>query len=116
MFDNIGRIAAGVAATAVTGVAIYFTSRIILTGRAEPATAALPEGEAKEIAQMRDDISYLLRLLALQTEKRPMFLTSTDALRVRAIRLSWSSTHSAAELTEMLTTLKAIYDGAEKRT
>ena len=116
MLTNALRIAAGLAATAATGFAVYYTANHILNKRVVEEIKALPEGEAKIVEDTRDSISYLLMLFARQIDKRPMFLTSTDALRVRAIRLTWSSKSNSAELIEMLDTLKAIYDGAEKRT
>jgi hypothetical protein len=77
----------------------------------------ISEADAQQRRELEGSIKHLINLMTKQREKRPMFLTSEHSLRVRY--LSNKVTYNYVDiptLSAMLTEIKEIYDGAEKRT
>lgn len=105
--------AAGIAVT--LAVATHFIRK--REDKAAAVVEPISEADRKQRAQLEGDIKHLVHLMTKQREKRPMFLTSDHSLRVRHLnnKIMYSYV-SIPKLEEILTEIKTIYDGAEKRT
>ena len=80
-------------------------------------TPPLNEADAKQRNKLEGEIKFLYLLISKQQEKRPMFLTSDHALRVRHLHSKIQYSYvSIPDLETILAEIKTIYDGAEKRT
>lgn len=105
--------AAGIAVT------LAVATHLIRRHEDKPAVNETPVSDAdkKQRTKLEGDIKHLVHLMTKQREKRPMFLTSDHSLRVRYLnnKIMYSYV-SIPKLEEILTEIKAIYDGAEKRT
>jgi len=105
--------ASGIAAT--LAVASYFILKSEKKIASEPSPVS--EADRKQRAELEGNIKHLLHLMSKQREKRPMFLTSEQALRVRYLtnKISYSYVNIPM-LEEIQIEIKNIYDSAEKRT